>query len=141
MDYYTRVGAYGLVVQEQKILLCRLSSEVLPEWRGCWTLPGGGLEFGESPQEAMVREVEEETGLIVTHRDIVDTNATSGEFEDRRFHSIRIVFTTELIGGELRHETEGTTDRCEWFSPAELKSLSLVELVSDALPFAFPNSN
>ena len=65
----SRVSAYGLILDGDRILLCRLSKE-LPRWEGSWTLPGGGLEFGESPEAAMIREVEEETGLQVVARSI-----------------------------------------------------------------------
>ena len=64
IDRRTRIGAYGLVFKEQAMLLCRLSAEV-PGWEGSWTLPGGGIDFGEAPEAAMIREVEEETGLTV----------------------------------------------------------------------------
>ena len=51
----TRVSAYGLVTDPDRILLCRVS-KALPRWQGQWTLPGGGINFGEAPQDAMVRE-------------------------------------------------------------------------------------
>ncbi len=45
-EKYTRVSAYGLVTHDSKILLCRISKQ-LPRWQGQWTLPGGGIDFGE----------------------------------------------------------------------------------------------
>ncbi len=60
----TRVAAYGLVVKEARLLLCRISAR-LPLDAGQWTLPGGGIDFGEAPADAMVCEVEEESGLLV----------------------------------------------------------------------------
>ena len=58
----TRLAAYAVIVQDGHILLCRVAPGNLGA--GLWTLPGGGLEFGESPEVGVVREVEEETGLI-----------------------------------------------------------------------------
>ncbi len=57
----TRIGAYGIVQDNDHILLCRLSPAALSH-QGMWTLPGGGLECGEHPEEGLVREVMEETG-------------------------------------------------------------------------------
>ena len=59
----TRISAYGFVLDGNRLLLCRLSGHVLDA--GKWTLPGGAIEFGEAPEAAMAREVEEETGLRV----------------------------------------------------------------------------
>ena len=59
----TRVGAYALCVDEQdRILLARLSAVEVDV--GAWTLPGGGINFGEHPDTAVIRELEEETGLV-----------------------------------------------------------------------------
>jgi len=65
-----RVAVYGVARGNGKILLVRASSETgVP---GTWWLPGGGLEFGESPGECLVRECMEETGLEVRVRGLLD---------------------------------------------------------------------
>src|SRR5262245_51121863 len=58
----TRLAAYGVIVRDGSILLCHVSPGNLGE--GLWTLPGGGLDFGEPPDRGAIREVEEETGLV-----------------------------------------------------------------------------
>jgi 8-oxo-dGTP diphosphatase len=61
-DYDTRLAAYAVVVDEEDRLLLALWNEgPAPEW----TMPGGGVEFHETPAEGAVREVREETGYDV----------------------------------------------------------------------------
>jgi 8-oxo-dGTP diphosphatase len=133
----TRVSAYGLVLQNEHILLCRISSH-LPLDAGYWTLPGGGIDFGEDPVDAMVREVHEETGLAVRPLGIAGIDSFYADDTDRAFHGIRIIYHTELIGGGLRHEVDGTTDLCAWWSLEEARRLPLVDLVTVGLGMAFP---
>lgn len=123
----SRVAAYALIHENGRILLCRLSNQV-PRWEGYWTLPGGGIEFGEEPAAAMVREVQEETGLKVRMTSLagVDSIHRTSDWED--FHGIRIVYHAEVIGGSLTHEAEGSTDCCEWHSLEAARSLKLVDL-------------
>ena len=56
-DAVSRAGAYGIVVRDGLAAVVR--------WRGAIHLPGGGIEAGESPEEALHREVAEEAGLLV----------------------------------------------------------------------------
>ncbi|MEM9004452.1 MAG: NUDIX domain-containing protein [Cyanobacteria bacterium P01_F01_bin.86] len=123
----TRVSAYGLVTDADRILLCRVSN-ALPRWQGQWTLPGGGLDFGEAPQDAMVREVEEETGLIVVPKTVATVHSFYAEDQHEDFHGIWVIYHTRLLGGTLRDEVVGTTDRCQWWLQTDLKTIELVNL-------------
>jgi 8-oxo-dGTP diphosphatase len=69
--------------------------------RSFWVLPGGAVEEGESPEEAAVREVREETGLAVELERLlfVDGPRIDGEIVIR---SPRYTFLGRVVGGELR---------------------------------------
>ena len=62
MERLQRVAAYNVCVDDaSRLLMCRLSD--ITERPGWWTLPGGGIDFGEHPEAGALRELEEETGL------------------------------------------------------------------------------
>ena len=65
-DSFYRVSVKGLCVEDGKLLLVHdmVDSDVYPE--GKWELPGGGLDFGETPQQTLRREIKEEMGLEAT---------------------------------------------------------------------------
>ncbi len=117
-----RVAAYALAVRDgvdgAEVLLTRNS--LRGPHPGAWTLPGGGIDHGEEPREAVVREVREETGLACTPGDVLDVGSThfegtapSGRRED--FHALQVVFAAEVSAGEPRVlEVDGTTDAAAW---------------------------
>ena len=58
----TYIGAYAVILDPRdRLLLCRLSTGCIEA--GFWTLPGGGIHWGEPPEQAVLRELLEETGL------------------------------------------------------------------------------
>lgn len=128
----TRVAAYGLVVREQQILLCRISPRVA-EWAGFWTLPGGGIDFGEDPAEGMVREVREETGLHVQPVRVAGIDSLVVANGSAAAHSLRIIYFVETIGGVLSNELDGSTDLCAWHRLDAARSLPIVGLVTKGL--------
>ncbi|MEM7539736.1 MAG: NUDIX domain-containing protein [Chloroflexota bacterium] len=132
----TRVAAYGLVTHDNKMLLCRLSKQ-LPNWAGHWTLPGGGLDFGEHPADAVVREIEEETGLTVGVGDVATIDSRYDDSGAHDHHGIRIIYHAIYMGGELRDEVSGTTDTCQWFSREEIQSITLVDLAALGVKLVF----
>jgi ADP-ribose pyrophosphatase YjhB (NUDIX family) len=135
MEGWTRVAAYCVAKDEPgRVLLCRLSNHELD--RAKWTLPGGGLEFGEDPQAGAIRELQEETGLhghVAALLGIDSRVYRPNADRPTPLHGIRIVYRVDVEAGELRHEIQGSTDRAEWFSRAEIPSLPLVNLVAVAL--------
>lgn len=128
----TRISAYGLLHQEDRLLLCRLSSQ-MPE-AGKWTLPGGGIEFGEDPEAAMIREVREETGLRVSSAGIAGVDSFTHDAPGRSFHGLRIIYHANVLEGALCYEEDGSTDMCEWHCLDSLDELDVVELVQAVLP-------
>ena len=124
-----RIAAYNVCIDGAgRLLLCRLSA--VTEAAGAWTLPGGGIEFGEHPEAAALRELEEETGLIGTIAGLLAVDSVHrpvqlGE-EAADYHGIRIVYRTTIVGGDLKHEIAGSTDRAAWYTRAELETVPLV---------------
>jgi 8-oxo-dGTP diphosphatase len=133
----TRVAAYALCLDGHgRILLTRLT---YPEIKaGQWTLPGGGIDFGESPTEAVLRELTEETGLTGAVESLagveswVRRGASPGGIGDD-FHAIQILYRVRVTGGTLTDEVEGSTDAAAWFTRAELAEIQVVELVKAGL--------
>jgi len=133
----TRVAAYALCVDDAgRILLARLApAEIRP---GEWTLPGGGIDFGEAPDAAALRELTEETGLTGEILSLagVESWARRGPivaFPGDDFQAIQIIYRVRVAGGTLRDEVDGSTDAAAWFTRAELGQIAIVELVDSGL--------
>jgi 8-oxo-dGTP diphosphatase len=95
------VGVGAVVIDGTKVLLVRRGQEPL---KGEWSLPGGALELGETLQQGVVREVLEETGLIVVPGGIIEIldRITPDEASGRiRYHYVLIDFVCHVSGGAL----------------------------------------
>lgn len=133
-----RVAAYAVVERRGKLLLTH--------WRRGhlhgWTLPGGGLESGEDPRDAVVREVLEETGLEarvgkllgVDSRVMVRDEVPDGV--EPELHTIRIVYRASVKEGQLQHEIDGSSDEARWVPLREIRSLRTLSLVQTGIRMA-----
>lgn len=134
-----RVAAYGVVTDEGgRLLLARWTEGR----RVAWTMPGGGLEPGEAPEDAVRREIREETGYSVKVGDLLGIHSRvipAGRRVQKAaepLHTLRIVYRAEVTGGRLRFEKGGSTDRAEWFSLPAVAELQRVKLVDIAIRMA-----
>jgi len=136
----TRVGGYALCIDgEGRILLTRLSAIEVDV--GAWTLPGGGIDFGEHPDAAAIRELEEETGLVGEIEAVaVDDELGHVYYADEAagdLHFLGVLYHVRIAGGMLRDEVDGTTDAARWFRRDELADVRLVEIAREGIELAF----
>ena len=93
------------------------------EFKGGWEFPGGKIEAGETPQEALVREIQEELDTKILVGDLIDTI----EYDYPTFHLSMDCFWCEVVDGELilkeaeaaKWLTKDTIDDVEWL-PADV---------------------
>ncbi len=136
-----RVAAYALVTRDGAVLLTRMSGRTrIP---GRWTLPGGGIDHGEEPRQALVREVYEETGLHIEPGSLADVHSShftgprsDGLVED--YHGIHLIFRAALkpesVDVEPRVvEEDSSTDLAIWMDRDEALGLDLLSAARHAL--------
>ncbi len=133
MEQRARIAAYAVVVRDGHVLLVRASD--LSDFAGTWWLPGGGVEFGEHPADAVVREVDEETGLAATivSPPVVLSDVHPIEARGVSLHTVRVVYRVEVPEAPLRAEEDGTSDVAEWVALESLDELDVMPFVREAL--------
>ena len=132
-----RVAAYAVIADGGRVLLAHWNEH----GRSGWTLPGGGIESGEDPADAAVREVFEETGFNAELDELIGVNSHIIPADQRdsgrgALQALRIVYRAHITGGDLRNELHGSTDEARWFSLSEIPSLRKVSLVGVGLRYA-----
>lgn len=122
-DATHRLAAFAIILDEtSRVLLCHRTD------RDAWNLPGGGVEAGETPWDAVIREVSEEVGLEVRVERLL------GVYSVPAHPALVFSFRCERTGGALRLSNEA--DDIQWFHPDALPATTLprhVERIRDAI--------
>lgn len=95
-----KLSAAALIEQEGKLLLLQRAH---PPWQGYWNLPAGYLEVDETPEQAVIREVLEETGLEIEPVRMLGNYTFE---DDPRGNGLLVVFSAGITGGALKNTTE-----------------------------------
>ena len=134
---HQRVAAYAVVVAQERLLLTRLAERTGAAGR--WNLPGGGLDPGESPAAAVVREVAEETGQVVDDVRLVDVMSQHWVGPSVRgvedYHAVRLLHVARCRRPTrpVVHDVGGSTSDARWVPLVELGAVPVVASVPVAL--------
>jgi ADP-ribose pyrophosphatase len=123
------LGVGAVVVRAGAALLVRRGKEPL---RGRWVVPGGTVELGETLEEAVAREVLEETGIVVRPREVMKVfDAIERDGPIVRFHYVVVDYRCDFVSGELRAGSDATA--VEWVDEADLGSYDVPSLALELL--------
>jgi mutator protein MutT len=116
------LGVGGVIVENGRALLVRRVGKPL---KGEWSIPGGLVELGEKLVDAVKREVQEETGLIVEPGEVLELFDSIWHDTDGRcqYHYVLVDYLCHVTGGELRAASDVSDAR--WASEADLSEFNL----------------
>jgi len=127
------VGVGGVVLIDGRVVLIRRGKEPL---RGRWVIPGGTVELGETLHEAVVREMQEETGLLVAPREVVLVfDRIQREGPSVEYHYVIIDYACEYVSGELKAGSDA--DEVALVAPEELDRYDLPPQARDLVVDVF----
>jgi len=117
-----RLAAYAVCIDDERVLLARMRE-------GNWTLPGGGVEHGEDPFDAVIREVAEETGCAAVVERLLGVDSRVIPVPELRIpapvphQNVGIFYRVRITGGQLRPEPNGDVAESVWIPLAEVATL------------------
>ena len=125
-----RPAAYGIVIKDSKILLSK-------QFGNRYDLPGGGVDLNETMEEAVIREVKEETGIDVKSPKFIDMKESffwDSHSEGVPYHCLMFYYFCEYVGGKL--STDGFDEwekeyaqLAEWISLEKLGEIDVASSV------------
>lgn len=124
------VGVGAVILDGERVLLVKRGHEPL---KGQWSLPGGTVELGETLEEAVAREVREETGLTITIGPVVEVfDRIDRGLDGRvRFHYVIVDFACTPASGALSHASDA--DDAQWVPVSDLAAYNVTQKATDVI--------
>ncbi len=123
--------AVALAMRDGKLLLLQRRDEN-PMWNRKWEFPGGKIEGGEEPADAMRRELFEETGLTVDAQTFLGLHTHDWQLPERTLRVVLHCFRCDLAHGEVVREDRAAFDHA-WVSPKDALTFDLLEANADLI--------
>lgn len=131
MDDQIIIGVLGMAVRaDERILLTRRHAPGQDLWHDKWQLPGGGLEFGESPEQTLYRELQEELQVrprIIHPQPVVKSSVWLSD-DDSGTQVILIAYLVYIGDQRVDITADDETNGYDWFTVEEVTSLDTLDL-------------
>ncbi|SEH02121.1 ADP-ribose pyrophosphatase YjhB, NUDIX family [Nonomuraea solani] len=134
-----RLAAYAVCIEDGRVLLAHHAG---PKGDRNWTLPGGKVEHGEDPFDAVIREVAEETGCDGVVDRLLGVDSRVIPAAERHVpglpehQNVGIFYRVRITGGRLRPEPNGATTESVWTPIPDVARLRRSSLVDVGLALA-----
>lgn len=138
MSGKTHYPVLAVVFDKEGRFLMAKRDEARSHFNQLWQFPGGGIEFGEDPRDAVVREVREETGL---HVKLMSKHPFAFNYSDplTNSHVVALGYVAKYVDGTIDTSLDRNTGDAQWFTYDEVDFASCVpltkELVDSAVEF------
>ncbi len=110
------LNAYLVLFNKDRLLIVKRGNDL-------WEFPGGGVDWGEDPQKAAIRETKEETGLDATNVRMVTITSATYEKGDDEKHSVYVVYKGETDSEDVK--LSGEHKEYRWLTLTEAKFMKL----------------
>jgi ADP-ribose pyrophosphatase YjhB (NUDIX family) len=123
-ERFYRVSAKALILNEtrDKFLICK-------EDTGKWELPGGGLEWGETPQACITREIQEEMGLLVTHVTSQPAYFITGQSANKKIWVVNVLYETTVA--DLNYTPSEECVEIAFVNQNDIRDLNVFTTITD----------
>ena len=137
MEKKTIFVCNGVIIDAMgNILIENRCEKELPEANQKWGLPGGKIEYGETPEEAVIRETMEETGYTVRILEMIPlTNVSIWRYANQELHTIVIGYYGKVVEVPQKKVCDKKVNMVRWMKPEEVDKLDFLPGVAEMIKF------
>lgn len=125
-----------------EVLIDNRKEELLDDANGKWEVPGGKIEFGETPEQAVERELFEETGYKVKVKELIPyTKVSMWQYLNYKQHTVIFFYICELLNDEHSNMKDGKINEYKLVKSSELNNYNFLSGNKEAIEAAMKNYN
>ena len=129
-DKKTMIVVLAVIVKDGRILLTKRNQPSAPDYHGKWNIPGGAVEYGEHPEEATIREAQEELGITIR---ILKTIPHIYHHTDKYRHAIFISYLCEALSNDITLNDESLAH--QWVKKDNIQNLNTLDPIIKLLSY------
>jgi len=111
-----KTGIGVILYRDGKILMGKRINSHAPKF----SIPGGHLEVGETFEESAIREVKEETGILIRNPKVIAVTNNLETYEQEKLHYVSVILLATDFSGEAKTNEPNKCEAWNWYNPNNL---------------------